>query len=80
MRALYTAASGMQAQETNVEVISNNIANVRTTGYKRQRAQFQDLLYETLKRSGSSTSNQSTMVPAGIQIGSIIDERGKLLD
>jgi len=49
MQALYTAASGMQAQELNVETISNNIANVRTTGYKRQRAQFQDLLYETLK-------------------------------
>ena len=47
MRALYTAATGMAAQELNVQVISNNIANLRTTGYKRQRAQFQDLLYET---------------------------------
>ena len=47
MRALYTAATGMLAQELNVQVISNNIANMRTTGYKRQRAQFQDLLYET---------------------------------
>ncbi len=46
MRALYTAASGMAAQELNVQVISNNIANTRTTGYKRQKAQFQDLLYE----------------------------------
>ena len=47
MRALYTAATGMAAQELNVQVISNNIANMRTTGYKRQQAQFQDLLYET---------------------------------
>ena len=55
MQALYTAASGMQAQELNVETISNNIANVRTTGYKRQRAQFQDLLYETLRPAGAAT-------------------------
>ena len=46
MRALNTAATGMMAQELNVQVISNNIANMRTTGYKRQRAEFQDLLYE----------------------------------
>jgi flagellar basal-body rod protein FlgG len=70
MRALYTAATGMAAQELNVQVISNNIANLRTTGYKRQRAQFQDLLYETLRRAGSATSDQGTMVPSGIQIGS----------
>jgi flagellar basal-body rod protein FlgG len=70
MRALHTAATGMMAQELNVEVISNNIANMRTTGYKRQRAEFQDLLYETLSRVGSATSDQGTMVPAGIQIGS----------
>lgn len=70
MRALYTAATGMAAQELNVQVISNNIANVRTTGYKRQRAQFQDLLYETLRRPGAATSDQGTMVPSGIQIGS----------
>ncbi|MDQ0471432.1 flagellar basal-body rod protein FlgG [Labrys wisconsinensis] len=70
MRALNTAATGMMAQELNVEVISNNIANMRTTGYKRQRAEFQDLLYETERRVGSTTSDQGTMVPAGIQIGS----------
>lgn len=70
MRALYTAATGMAAQELNVQVISNNIANTRTTGYKRQRAQFQDLLYETLRRPGAATSDQNTMVPSGIQIGS----------
>jgi flagellar basal-body rod protein FlgG len=60
----------MAAQELNVQVISNNIANTRTTGYKRQKAQFQDLLYETLRRPGASTSDQNTMVPSGVQIGS----------
>ncbi len=69
MRAMQTAATGMMAQEMNVQVISNNIANVRTTGYKRQRAHFQDLLYENFRRSGSATSDQ-TQVPAGIAIGS----------
>jgi flagellar basal-body rod protein FlgG len=70
MRALSTAATGMAAQQLNVEVISNNIANMNTVGFKRQRAEFQDLLYETLSRVGSATSDQGTMVPAGIQIGS----------
>jgi flagellar basal-body rod protein FlgG len=70
MKALYIASTGMAAQERNVEVISNNIANMRTTGYKKQRAEFQDLLYQTLRRAGSSTSDQGTMVPAGIEIGS----------
>jgi flagellar basal-body rod protein FlgG len=70
MRALYTAATGMMAQELNVQVISNNIANQRTTGYKRQRAQFQDLLYETFRRQGSNTSDQGNQVPAGVYVGS----------
>ncbi|ALK08788.1 flagellar basal-body rod protein FlgG [Blastochloris viridis] len=70
MRAMYTAATGMMAQELNVSVISNNIANMRTTGYKRQRAEFQDLLYESQRRVGSNTSDQGTMVPTGIQVGS----------
>ncbi len=70
MKALYIASSGMAAQETNVEVISNNIANMRTTGYKRQRAEFQDLLYQQLRRSGSTTSGQGTLAPVGIEIGS----------
>jgi flagellar basal-body rod protein FlgG len=69
MLALYTAASGMAAMEKNVEVISNNIANTKTTGYKRQSAQFQDLLYEINTRAGSSTSNTRTLLPAGIEIG-----------
>lgn len=70
MRSLYTAATGMMAQEKNVEVISNNIANMRTTGYKRQRVQFQDLMYEDMKRMGTSSSDAGTQIPTGIQIGS----------
>jgi flagellar basal-body rod protein FlgG len=70
MRALHTAATGMMAQELNVQVISNNIANMRTTGYKRQRAEFQDLLYEQARRVGTPSSAQGTIVPAGVEIGS----------
>ena len=70
MRALHTSATGMMAQELNVQVISNNIANMRTTGYKKARAEFQDLLYQSYRRAGASTSDQGTMVPAGIEIGS----------
>ena len=70
MKALYIASSGMAAQERNVEVISNNIANMRTTGFKKQRAEFQDLIYQAYRRSGASTSDQGTLVPAGIEIGS----------
>ncbi|MBV9078517.1 MAG: flagellar basal-body rod protein FlgG [Methylobacteriaceae bacterium] len=70
MRALQTAATGMAAQELNVQVISNNIANLRTTGFKRQQAQFQDLLYDSLKRPGSATSDQGTIMPSGLVIGS----------
>ena len=70
MKALYIASTGMGAQERNVEVISNNIANMRTTGYKRQRAEFQDLLYQQITRAGSQTSDQGTLVPAGLEIGS----------
>jgi flagellar basal-body rod protein FlgG len=70
MRALHTAATGMMAQELNVQVISNNLANMRTTGYKRQRAEFQDLLYEHVRRVGAQTSDQGNMLPAGIELGS----------
>src|SRR3954451_15317222 len=69
MRALHTAASGMMAQELNVQVISNNIANMRTTGYKRQRAEFQDLLYEHVRRIGTQTSTQGNILPVGIDLG-----------
>jgi flagellar basal-body rod protein FlgG len=69
MRALRTAASGMSAQQLNVEVISNNLANLNTVGYKRQRAQFQDLLYQTELRAGALSSDAGTIVPTGIHIG-----------
>jgi len=69
MQALRTAATGMSAQQLNVEVISNNIANMNTVGFKRQRAEFQDLLYQTLERAGTQSSDQGTVVPTGIQIG-----------
>jgi len=69
MQALRIAATGMAAQELNVEVISHNIANMRTTGFKKHRAEFQDLLYQDLRRVGSSTSEQGTQVPTGLQVG-----------
>jgi len=69
MRSLDIAGTGMQAQQTNVEVISNNIANMATTGYKRRRAEFQDLIYQNLRRVGSSSSDNGSVVPSGAQIG-----------
>ena len=69
MRSLDIAGTGMQAQQTNVEVISNNIANMTTTGFKRRRAEFQDLIYQNLRRVGSSSSDTGTVVPAGAQVG-----------
>ncbi|MCS3450869.1 MULTISPECIES: flagellar basal-body rod protein FlgG [Bradyrhizobium] len=69
MRALYTAATGMAAQELSVQVISNNIANLRTTGYKKQRAAFQDLIYDHVRRVGAQASDQNTIMPMGIDLG-----------
>jgi flagellar basal-body rod protein FlgG len=69
MQALHTAATGMAAQELNVQVISNNIANLRTTGYKKQTAEFQDLIYEHVRRVGAQASDQGTILPVGIDIG-----------
>lgn len=69
MRSLTTAATGMFAQQMNVEVISNNIANATTTGYKRRRAEFADLLYQDMRRVGTQSSDSGTIVPAGVQIG-----------
>lgn len=69
MRALNTAATGMQAQQLNVEVIANNIANMNTTAFKRQRAEFQDLLYQNVERMGITSSDAGTIVPTGIQVG-----------
>ena len=68
IRALYTAASGMNAQQTNVDNIANNLANANTAGYKARRAQFQDLLYQNMLQPGSA-ANQQTAVPAGLQLG-----------
>jgi flagellar basal-body rod protein FlgG len=69
MRALDIAGTGMQAQQTNVEVISNNIANLTTTGFKRSRAEFQDLIYQNLRRVGSNSSDTGSIVPSGAQVG-----------
>jgi flagellar basal-body rod protein FlgG len=69
MRAMNIAATGMIAQQTNVEVIANNIANQSTTGFKRQRAEFQDLLYQTERRGGATSSDSGTIVPIGVQVG-----------
>src|SRR5262245_4881459 len=69
MRAMHTAATGMMAQELNVQVISNNIANMRTTGYKKQRAEFQDLLYEHVRRVGAQVSDQGNIQPVGVDLG-----------
>jgi flagellar basal-body rod protein FlgG len=76
MQALRTAATGMAAQQLNVEVISNNIANMNTVGFKRQRAEFQDLLYQTLEAAGAQSSDQGTIVPAGVQIGAGVKAGG----
>jgi flagellar basal-body rod protein FlgG len=68
IRALYTAATGMQAQQLNIDVIANNLANVNTTGFKKSRADFQDLLYQTLRAPGAPSTN-TTQFPTGIQVG-----------
>src|ERR1700740_1631377 len=69
MSALRTAATGMAAQQLNVEVISNNIANMNTVAFKKQRAEFEDLLYQTIQQPGAQSSPQGNIVPAGIQVG-----------
>jgi flagellar basal-body rod protein FlgG len=68
IRALYSAASGMTAQETNVDNIANNLANANTVGFKSRRAQFQDLMYQNLLQPGAA-SGQTTVLPAGLQLG-----------
>ncbi len=68
IRSLWNASSGMKSQAVIIDIISNNLANVNTTGFKRSRADFQDLLYETLRPAGTSSSENSE-VPTGIQIG-----------
>jgi flagellar basal-body rod protein FlgG len=68
LRALYTAATGMQAQQVNIDTIANNIANVNTTGFKQGRAEFQDLLYQNIRTPGTASSS-STTYPVGLQLG-----------
>ena len=74
-RALWSGASGMRAQQTNVDVIANNIANVNTTGFKRQRVEFQDLFYDIAKLPGSTAGNQGR-TPTGTQIGNGVEISG----
>lgn len=68
IKSLYTAATGMQAQALNIDVIANNLANASTTGFKGSRADFQDLIYETARQPGAASAGDSK-VPTGIQIG-----------
>jgi flagellar basal-body rod protein FlgG len=68
IRALYSAATGMQAQQKNLEVIANNLANVNTTGFKRSRAEFQDLLYQSERPAGADQGN-GNLAPSGVNIG-----------
>ena len=68
MRALFTAATGMEAQQAQIDTIANNIANVNTTAFKRSRAEFQDLFYETLRAPGA-TSTDGAILPTGVQVG-----------
>ena len=68
IRSLYTAATGMTAEQTQIDVVSNNIANVNTIGYKKQRAEFADLFYQTIEYAGTSTSS-TTQSPTGISVG-----------
>ena len=69
MRSLDIAGTGMKTQQTNVEVISNNMANMTTTGFKRRRAEFQDLIYQNLRGVGFNSSDSGTVVPSGAQVG-----------
>ena len=68
IRSLYTASTGMNAQDTNVSVIANNLANVNTVGFKRSRPEFQDLLYQNLRLVGTLSPN-GQQVPTGAQLG-----------
>ncbi len=69
MRSLSIGATGMLAQQRNVEVISNNLANMNTTGFMRRRTEFHDLLYQNLRRVGSTSSDAGNVVPTGVQLG-----------
>ncbi len=68
IRSLWIAKTGLEAQQTNMDVISNNLANVSTNGFKRSRAVFEDLLYQTMRQPGAQSSEQTT-IPSGLQLG-----------
>jgi fagellar hook-basal body proteins len=68
MRSLYVAATGLEGEQTKMDVIANNLANVNTTGFKQSRAVFQDLLYQNLRQPGAQSS-QTTQYPSGLQLG-----------
>ena len=68
MRSLFVAATGLEAEQTKMDVIANNLANVNTTGFKQSRAVFQDLLYQNLRQPGAQSS-QNTQYPSGLQLG-----------
>ncbi len=68
MRALWISKTGMEAQQTQLDVVSNNLANVSTNGYKKSHAVFEDLMYQTLRQSGAASSEQ-TQLPTGLQVG-----------
>ncbi|MEF2145068.1 MAG: flagellar basal-body rod protein FlgG [Desulfovibrionaceae bacterium] len=68
MRSLWTAATGMVAQQTHIDVLSNNLANVNTTGFKKSRAEFEDLMYQTLRMAGT-VNEAGNRIPTGMQIG-----------
>ena len=69
MRSLDIAATGMLAQQRNVEVVSNNLANMNTTAYMRRRTEFHDLIYQDLRRVGTTSSDAGTIIPSGVQLG-----------
>ena len=68
VRSLWTAATGMNGQQANIDTISNNLSNVNTTGYKQQRVEFEDLIYQTVKMAGTPAT-EDTVTPVGIQMG-----------
>src|ERR1700749_1378180 len=68
LRALYSSASGMEGQQLNLDVIANNLSNVNTTGFKKSKIEFQDLLYDTTRAPGADQGNNS-LLPSGMQIG-----------
>jgi flagellar basal-body rod protein FlgG len=68
LRAMYTAASGMEAQQLNIDTIAHNLANINTSGFKLRKAQFQDLLYQNMRQAGASNT-ATTEIPVGLQVG-----------